>query len=80
MILIPCRPGILDLRPIGATVQIARLANKPSLVVLDACPAQRGGPADEAAEAVRGYGAEVAPFLLAQHADFAHALASGLTA
>ena len=29
VLLIPCRPGILDLRAIGATVQIAKLAGKP---------------------------------------------------
>ena len=80
VILIPCRPGILDLRAIGATVQIARLAGKPAVVVLNACPAQGRGLADEAAEAVRGYGAEVAPFRLTQRAAFAHALASGQTA
>jgi chromosome partitioning protein len=38
LILIPCRPGILDLRAIGATVQIARLANRPAAVVLARFP------------------------------------------
>ena len=80
VILIPCRPGILDLRAIGATVQIARLAGKPAAVVLNACPPQGRTLADEAAEACRGYGVEVAPFRLTQRAAFAHALASGQTA
>jgi len=79
-ILIPCRPGILDLRAISATIQIARLAGKPAAVVLNACPAQGRGLADEAAEAVLGYGAEVSPARLTQRAAFAHALAAGLTA
>ncbi len=79
-ILIPCRPGILDLRAIGATVQIARLAGKPAAVVLNACPTQGRALADEAAEAVRGYGIEVAPVRLTQRAAFAHALAGGQTA
>ena len=61
-------------------MQIARLANKPAAVVLNACPAQGRALADEAAEAVRGYGIEVAPVRLTQRAAFAHALAGGQTA
>lgn len=79
-ILIPCRPGILDLRAISATVQIVRLSGKPAAVVLNACPPQGRVIADEAAQAVEGYGIEVAPVRLTQRAAFAHALASGQTA
>jgi chromosome partitioning protein len=79
-ILIPCRPGILDLRAIGASVQIAKLAGKPAAVLLNACPPQGRALADEAAEAVRGYGVEVTPVRLTQRAAFAHALAGGQTA
>lgn len=79
-ILIPCRPGILDLRAIGATVQIAKLAGKPAAVVLNACPPQGRALADEAEEAVKGYGVTVAPVRLVQRAAFAHSLAAGQTA
>lgn len=79
-ILIPCRPGILDLRAIGATVQIAKLAGKPAAVVLNACPPQGRALADEAEQAVRGYGLEVSPVRLIQRAAFAHSLAAGQTA
>lgn len=79
-ILIPCRPGILDLRAIGATVQIAKLAGKPAAVVLNACPPQGRALADEAEEAVKGYGLPVAPVRLIQRAAFAHSLAAGQTA
>jgi chromosome partitioning protein len=79
-ILIPCRPGILDLRAIGATVQIAKLAGKPVAVVLNACPPQGRALADEAEEAVKGYGVPVAPVRLVQRAAFAHSLAGGQTA
>ena len=79
-ILIPCRPGILDLRAIGATVQIAKLAGKPAAVVLNACPPQGRALADEAEQAVRGYGVEVAPVRLIQRAAYAHSLAAGQTA
>ena len=38
LILIPCRPGILDLRAIGTTAEIVKLAGKPAFVVLNAIP------------------------------------------
>lgn len=79
-ILIPCRPGILDLRAIGATVQIAKLAGKPAAVVLNACPAQGKTLANEAEEAVKGYGVDVAPVRLVQRAAYAHSLTGGQTA
>jgi chromosome partitioning protein len=79
-ILIPCRPGILDLRAIGPTVQIAKLAGKPAAVVLNACPPQGRALSDEAEEAVKGYGMAVAPVRLVQRAAYAHSLAGGQTA
>ena len=79
-ILIPCRPGILDLRAIGASVQIAKLAGKPAAVVLNATPPQERALADEAEQAVRGYGVAVAPIRLVQRAAYAHSLTAGLTA
>ena len=77
-ILIPCRPAILDLRAIGSTIDLARLANKPCAVVLNAVP-PRSGVAD-ALEAVASYGVAVAPVYLTQRAAFAHALTAGQTA
>ena len=38
LILVPCRPGILDLRAIGSTARIVKVAGKPALVVLNAAP------------------------------------------
>src|ERR1700744_2103371 len=38
IVLIPCRAGILDLRAIGATARIAKLAQKQAFVVLNAMP------------------------------------------
>jgi chromosome partitioning protein len=77
-ILIPCRPAILDLRAIGSTIDLARLANKPCAVVLNAVP-PRSSVAD-AKEAVASYGVQVAPVHFTQRAAFAHALTAGQTA
>ena len=79
LILVPCRPAILDLRAIGSTIDLARLAGKPSAVVLNAVP-PRGGLADEAAAAIGNYGVPVSPIRLGHRAAFVHALTAGQTA
>jgi chromosome partitioning protein len=79
LILIPCRPAILDLRAISSSIELARLAGKSAAVVLNSVP-PRGNLADEAAAAVAGYGVEVAPVQLGQRAAFMHALTGGQTA
>ena len=80
LMLIVTRPGILDLRAIGQSTEIAQLAGKPAAVVINAAPAV-GTQASEAAEAVsETYGAEVCPVVVGQRVAFAPALVSGQTA
>jgi chromosome partitioning protein len=79
LILIPCRPTILDLRAIGGTIDLAKLAGKPAAVVLNTVP-PRGSLGEEAKQAVAGYGVMVAPVSVGQRAAFQHALTAGLTA
>jgi chromosome partitioning protein len=79
LILIPCRPAILDLRAISQTVDLARLAGKPAAIVLNATPA-RGSLTTEAIDAVAGYSVSVAPVCLGQRAAYVHCLTAGLTA
>jgi chromosome partitioning protein len=78
LILIPCRPAILDLRAMASTKELADLARTPALAVINAAPA-RGHLADEAADAIRGYGLNVAPATIAQRAAFVHSLTVGQT-
>jgi chromosome partitioning protein len=79
LIMIPTRPGILDLRAIGASVEIANLAKRRSVLVVNAAP--RGGAAQEAAEAAReSYGIEASPAIISQRAVFGHALVGGRVA
>jgi chromosome partitioning protein len=42
LVLIPARPGFLDLSAVRETVKCARERDKPYAVVLNACPAKRG--------------------------------------
>jgi chromosome partitioning protein len=80
IVLIPCRAGILDLRAIGATARIAKLAEKPAFVVLNAMPPNAPKLLADARAAVGVHGLEVAPVALQQRAAFAHALTAGKTA
>jgi chromosome partitioning protein len=79
LILIPCRPAILDLRAISQTVDLARIAGKQAAIVLNAVPA-RGSLTNEAIEAVTAYGVGVADVQLGQRAAYVHCLTAGLTA
>jgi chromosome partitioning protein len=76
LILIPCRPATFDLDAIGTTVDMAKLANIPAVVVLNAVP-PRGTLADEARAVVAGYGVLVAPVHMHQRAAYANAVIDG---
>jgi chromosome partitioning protein len=79
LVLIPCRPAILDLKAIGTSGDLAALAKKEAVVVLNAVPHQ-GKLAEEAEEAVRSYGLSVAPVKLTQRAAYVHSLTGGQAA
>ena len=79
LVVIPTRPGILDLRAIGASTEIANIAKRPAVLVVNAVP--QGGAAQEAAEAARdSYGIEASSAVVRQRAVFGHALVEGKTA
>jgi chromosome partitioning protein len=76
VVLIPCRPGILDLRAISASADICALAKASAVAVINAVPS-RGSLAQEAFEAISGYGIEVAPVRVGQRMAFVHSLTAG---
>jgi chromosome partitioning protein len=80
LILIPCRPGILDLRAIGTTAELVKLAQKPAYVVLNAMPPRATQLLADVRAAVGVHGLQVAPVTLQQRVAFAHALTIGATA
>jgi chromosome partitioning protein len=79
-ILVPCRPGILDLRAIGPTARIAKLAGKPTFVILNAMPNRAPNVLADARAAVAVHGIPVAPVTLQQRAAYGHSLPAGQTA
>lgn len=80
LVLIPCRAGILDLRAIGITAELVKLAQKPAFVVLNAIPPRATQLLADARAAVQVHGLQVSPVALQQRAAFAHALTAGQTA
>ena len=74
-VLMPCRPARFDLKAIGSTSQIARLAKTPASVVINAAP--RGKLADEAREALRLQGIDVLSPVLQQRVTYSHAVIDG---
>jgi chromosome partitioning protein len=79
--LIPARPSILDLRAIGATVDVVKATQRRAGVVINAAPPGRGfgagGIVTEARKGLEGYGLPVAPAAVTQRAALAYALIDG---
>ncbi|MEB3311998.1 MAG: ParA family partition ATPase [Snowella sp.] len=78
-ILIPCRPAILDLRAIGSTIDLVKIADKPASIILNTVP-PRGGLAEDAKKAIAIYEISVCPVYIKNRAAFSNSLTAGLTA
>ena len=79
LIIIPCQPATADLHSIGTTIDIARIAAKPVIVVINR--ALVGHPAnDDARKAIRTYGVQSCPVIVHQRIDHQHAFTEGLAA
>ncbi len=76
IILIPCRPSLLDLRAINTSFDLAALSKKPAFAVLNAVPS-RGAIAEEAEKVITSYGLEVLQARLGQRSAFVHSITNG---
>ena len=74
-VLIPCRPARFDLDAIASTLDIAKVANTPAAVVINAAP--RGRLAEEARAALMRQGVTVLETVLHQRAAYSHAVIDG---
>jgi chromosome partitioning protein len=81
LVLIPTRPGILDLRAIAPTTEVVRAARHAAIIVLNAVPAARGFGENaltaEARRALQSYRLPVAATAIGNRTAFAHALIDG---
>lgn len=79
LVLIPCKPSILDLETLRATAELVQgRAKRPPLVILNAVPAQ-GTRHEQATEAITGMGLAVCPAHVGQRVAFEYAAQAGLT-
>ena len=77
LVLIPCKPSILDLETLRATVELVQgRSRRAPLVVLNAVPAQ-GTRCEQAVEAIVGMGLEVCPAYIGQRVAFEYAAQVG---
>ena len=79
LVVVPCRPAILDLEAVATTLELVRTTGKPVIAVLNSTDV-RGAEADEAAAAVEALGVAVCPARLARRVVFARSLVTGLAA
>lgn len=78
-VVIPCRPHLLDLQAIALSVELARMAQKPFAVVLNAVP-PKGSLSVDAAQVLDDQGIPRAPTQLGHRAAFYHCLNQGQVA
>ena len=79
LILIPCRPAILDIEAISNTLGLVQTTNTPVFVVMNAV-APQGQETQEAIEAIGELNVEVCPIQLVNRIAFSRALITGQTA
>ena len=79
IILIPCRPAILDMEAIINTLDLVRTTKTPVYVVMNAV-APQGKERSEAIEAIKGLGVDVVPHWMVERVAYARSLVSGQTA
>ena len=76
IVLIPCKPSMVDLDAIENTVKIAEMAEVPARVVLN-CVDARSDLGNQARQVIRQYDVECAPCELGQRVGVVHAFNHG---
>lgn len=79
LVVIPCRPGILDLETLRTTTELLQgRAKRPPLVVLNAVPTS-GTRHEQATQAIRALGLAVCPVHIGHRVAFEYAAQAGLS-
>lgn len=74
LLIVPCGPSFIDLRALKRTENVVRLSGKPSIAVLNLCPAY-GNEADQAEAALVTLGLSVCPHRITNRASARRAYA-----
>jgi len=80
LVLVPCRPSVVDMEAVASTLDLVRLAapDVPALVVLNVVSQVEKG-ADEVEDAIRELGGDVCPVRIGRRVALARAIDEGLT-
>lgn len=79
LVLIPCRPAILDMEAIVNTLNLVKTTNTPVYVIMNAV-APQGKERNEAISAITDLGVNVCPHWLVERVAYSRSLVSGQTA
>ena len=79
LVVIPCRPSILDLEALAGTLELVSITGVPVLAVLNSV-IPNISDSDRAEEAIEKLGATICPVRISRRVAFSRALISGLTA
>ena len=79
LVIIPCRPSILDLEALAGTLELVSITRVPVLAVLNAVIPHISDN-DRAEEAINKMGAAICPVRICRRVAFSRALLRGLTA
>ena len=79
LVVVPCRPQIVDLETVTTTTQLLALAHDPLAVAVLVEVPPRGQRADQARRAIQGLGLRVCPYTIGHRAAWGDASALGLT-
>jgi chromosome partitioning protein len=77
LVLVPCRPSLLDIKALGPTVRIVRGTGRPGAIFLNAVPAKGGAVLEAARLALAGYELALAPIGWGQRAAFQNSIVLG---
>lgn len=80
LVLIPCRPSLVDLDAIRRTAQLVKSAGVPAFVVFNAAPAGATTLIEDAKAIVEGVGLSVAPVVVRERSAFRAAWPQGKAA
>lgn len=79
VIVIPCRPAIFDLRAITNSLDLANIAKKPAVIVLNAVR-PRGVATEQARNALQELGVTICPHVLTNRSAYQDSLTAGQSA
>ena len=79
LVIVPCRPQVVDLETVPITTQLLALAGNPIAVCVLVAVPPRGPRADQARRVLQGQGLPVCPHTLGHRAAWGDAAALGLT-